>query len=67
MAGHVNNTDFHATGEGKPGKAEFDGHFPGFFFRQTVRVNTCQSVNQRGFTVVNMTGCADDEQCFTPN
>jgi hypothetical protein len=64
MAGNINHADFEPAGKCKPGKAEFNGHFPGFFFRQTVRVNACQGMNQCRLPVVDVTGSADDKQGF---
>ena len=65
MAGHIDDTHFETAGERKPGKAEFNGHLSGFFFGQAVRVDAGQGMNQRGFTMVDMTGCTDNEQSFS--
>jgi len=54
MPRDIDDAGLAAAGEFDPGKAQVDGHLALFFFRQPVRVNTCEGENQRRFAVVDM-------------
>jgi hypothetical protein len=41
-------------------KTQIDGHAPRFFFSETIRIRTGESLDQGRLSVVNMTGCTDD-------
>jgi hypothetical protein len=43
------------------GKAEVDGDPAALLLFQAVGVNASQGFDERGFAVIDMTGCADDD------
>ena len=49
------------SGEFQVREAEIDRYSATFLFGQTVGINTGQSLHQRGFPVVNVSGGADND------
>ena len=56
----VDNADLASAGQGHPGKAQVNRHFPFDFFGQSVRVDAGKGLDQGGFTVVDVAGGPDD-------
>ena len=64
MAGNVDNSGEIAVAEIELGKTQIDGNAALFFFLEPVGVLAGQSFDQAGFTVVDMSGGADDVRHF---
>src|SRR5208282_2784940 len=60
VTGHVHKTESHTTFF-EEGKADIDSDAAAFLFLQAVRMRAGQCFNQRGLTVVNVTGGANDD------
>ena len=58
---HVHHAGTAAVGEVEPREAELDGESPPLLLRQTVGVHAGEGADQRRFSVVDVTGGADDD------
>jgi hypothetical protein len=57
MSRHIDESDLF----GEKCKAQVNGHTPFLFFHKTIGISAGQSFDQRGFTVIDMSGGADDD------
>src|SRR5262249_28299583 len=62
VAGDVDDFDGEAVGLFEEGKAEVDGDATRLLFRQAVRVDAGQRLDERGLAVVDVAGGADDDR-----
>jgi hypothetical protein len=60
MAGHVNETETHVA-EIEESESEVDGDTAALFFFETVRIRAGERFDKRGFAVIDVAGCADDD------
>ena len=60
VAGHVHDADLLAVWQGQPGEAEVNGHLALLLFLEAVRVDTCERGDEGGFTVIYVSGGADN-------
>ena len=60
MARHIDNADGFAIWQVEPGEAQVNRHLAALLFGKPVRVDAAQLFDQRGFAVVDMTGCPDN-------
>jgi hypothetical protein len=58
MARHIDNAHFTPRGKGQPGKAEIDCQPSSLFLLETVGIDAGQGLNQRRFSVIDMSGGA---------
>jgi hypothetical protein len=56
MTGHIHDPDLFAVWKSQPAEAELDGHLARLLFLEAIGMGACQRSNQRGFSVVNVTG-----------
>src|SRR5579884_3964608 len=54
VSGHINDADLAPVRQLQPRKAQVNGHAAFFFFRQSIRINSCQGLYQRRFAVIDM-------------
>ena len=67
VAGNVDDADLVAAGQAHPGEAQVDGHAPLLLLAETVGVDPGQCLNKGGLAVVDVPGCANDEQGTRPS
>jgi len=60
MAGHVDDPDQPAAGQGQVGEAEVDRHPAALLLGQPVGIDPGQGVDERRLAVVDVAGCADN-------
>src|SRR5512138_1727058 len=60
MAGHIHDTDFFTAGKRQPAEAKLDRHLTRLFLLETIGMGPRQRGNQRGFSVVDVTGGANN-------
>ena len=60
MSGHIHDAGLGAVLPVQMGKAQLDGDAPFLFLLQAVGVNAGQRLDQKGFTVVYVSGSADN-------
>ena len=60
VAGHVDDADLAAAGQGEPGKAQLNGHLPVLLLLEPVRVDARERLDQRRLPMVNVARSADD-------
>ena len=60
MSRHIHDAGLGAVWPVQVGKAQFNGNAALFFFHQPVRIDACEGLDQQGFSVIHMSGCAND-------
>ena len=60
VAGNINKTNAHVA-QIQIRKAKIDGDAAPLFFGQSIRIFSCQGLNERALSVIDVTGSADDD------
>ena len=65
MAGHVDKTQHPAVRLWPVGVTQIDGHAAALFFRQAIRVDPRNRLQQGGFAMIDMAGGGDDHEALS--
>ena len=61
MAGHIDYPEAFSSGHVHVSKSELDCNTPQFFFLQAIRIDSGQGFYKRGFSVVDVAGCSQND------